>query len=159
MTLHKNLCLIKYELWRMSKPEMGSIFNIKNQRNILVIGNYYVNYQNYQNLMLLSSSARILNEHWCIYSCLQIPPRENWFHHVRRVYAAAFIFPCILTLTLYKCTVLDTNRDVHNPPPYQFYYRVVRVYIWGDYEIGLNSSASFLYVPNPRRKEILVKIR
>ena len=36
---------------RMSKPEMGSI-----RWNILVIGNYYVNYQNFQNLMLLTSS-------------------------------------------------------------------------------------------------------
>ena len=41
---------------RMLKPDMGSIFHINNQRNILVIGNYYVNYQNYQNLMLLTSS-------------------------------------------------------------------------------------------------------
>ena len=41
---------------RMSKPDMGSIFHINNQWNILVIGNYYVNYQNYQNSMLLSSS-------------------------------------------------------------------------------------------------------
>ena len=41
---------------RMSKPDMGSIFHIKNQWNILVIGNYYVNFQNYQNLMLLTSS-------------------------------------------------------------------------------------------------------
>ena len=24
---------------------------------------------------------RILNEHWGIYSCLQIPPRENWFQY------------------------------------------------------------------------------
>ena len=38
---------------RMSKPEMGSIFHIKNRWNILVIGNYYVNYQN---LMLLTFS-------------------------------------------------------------------------------------------------------
>ena len=38
---------------RMSKPDMGSIFHINNQLNILVIGNYYVNYQN---LMLLTSS-------------------------------------------------------------------------------------------------------
>jgi len=38
---------------RMSKPDMGSIFHIKNQWNVLDIGNYYVNYQN---LMLLTSS-------------------------------------------------------------------------------------------------------
>ena len=42
---------------RMSKSDMGSIFYIKkNQGNILVIGNYYMNYQNYPNLMLLTSS-------------------------------------------------------------------------------------------------------
>ena len=41
---------------RMSKPDMGSIFHIKNQWIILVIGSYYVNYQNFQNSMLLSSS-------------------------------------------------------------------------------------------------------
>ena len=41
---------------RMSKHDMGSIIHIKNQWNILVIGNYYVNYKNYQNLMLLTSS-------------------------------------------------------------------------------------------------------
>ena len=37
----------------MSKPD---IFHTKNQWNILVIGNYYVHYQNYQNSMLLTSS-------------------------------------------------------------------------------------------------------
>ena len=42
---------------RMSKPEMGFIFHIKNRWNILVIGNYSANYQNFQNLMLLTSSA------------------------------------------------------------------------------------------------------
>ena len=37
----------------MSKLDMGSFIHIKNQWNILVIGNYHVNYQN---LMLLTSS-------------------------------------------------------------------------------------------------------
>ena len=41
---------------RMSKPDMGSIFHIKKQWNILVIENYYVNYQKYQNLSLLPPS-------------------------------------------------------------------------------------------------------
>ena len=44
---------------QMSQPDMGSTFHIKNQWNILVIRNYYLNYQNYQNyqnLMLLTSS-------------------------------------------------------------------------------------------------------
>ena len=37
---------------RITKPDMGSIFCIKNQWNILVLGNYYVNYVNYQNYQL-----------------------------------------------------------------------------------------------------------
>ena len=41
---------------RISQPDMGSIFHIKNQWNILVIGNDYVNFQNYQNSMPLTSS-------------------------------------------------------------------------------------------------------
>jgi len=41
---------------------------------------------------------RILNKQSCIYSCLQIQPRENWFPYVRRVYATAINFPCIITL-------------------------------------------------------------
>ena len=32
---------------------------------------------------------RILWEHWCVYSCLQIPTKENWFQYVRRVNATA----------------------------------------------------------------------
>ena len=82
---------------RMSQPDMGSIFPIKNQWNILVTGNFYVNYQIYQNVMLLTLSDT--KKHWCIYSCLQIPPRENWFQYVRRVYATAIIFPSIITLS------------------------------------------------------------
>ena len=38
---------------RILQPDTGSIFHIKNQWKILVIGSYYVNYQNYLNLMLL----------------------------------------------------------------------------------------------------------
>ena len=41
---------------------------------------------------------RILDKHWCIYSCLQIPPRENWFQYVCRVYTTAINFPCITFL-------------------------------------------------------------
>jgi len=48
--------LVYCSVRRMSQPDMGSIFHIKSQWNILVIENYYVNYQNFQNLMLLSSS-------------------------------------------------------------------------------------------------------
>ena len=80
---------------RMSKSDMGSIFHIKNKWNILATRNYYVNYENYQN----SNYPWILNEHWCLYSCLQIPPRENWFQYLRSVYATAIKFPCIISLS------------------------------------------------------------
>ena len=78
----------------MSKPSMESIFYIKNQLNILFIGNFYVNYQNYQNLMLLTSSDTVAS----------IPPRDNWFQNVRRVYASAINLPCIITLL---CIILN----------------------------------------------------
>ena len=45
---------------------------------------------------------RILDEHRCIYSCLQIPPRENWFQYVRRVSQPQLTFlallPCLKLL-------------------------------------------------------------
>ena len=81
---------------RMSKPDMGSIFHIENQWNILVLGNYYVNYVNYQNLMLLSSSDTRRTLMHLLF--LQISTRENWFQYVRRVYETAINFPCIITL-------------------------------------------------------------
>ena len=52
---------------------------------------------------------RILNQHWCIYSCLPIPPRDNWFLYVRRVYATAINFPCII--------ILVTNISLQYIPP------------------------------------------
>ena len=45
-----------------------------------------------------SNPSRILNEHWCIYSCLQIPPRENWFQYLHRVYETAINFSYIAAL-------------------------------------------------------------
>ena len=76
--------------------EVCAFFVLPCTGHILVIGNCFVNFQNYQNWMLFSSSDT--KRHWCIYSCLQIPPRENWFQYVRRVYGTAIIFHCITTL-------------------------------------------------------------
>ena len=45
--------------------------------------------------MLLSSSD---TRRTLMHSCLQLPPRENWFQYVRRVYSTAINFPCIITL-------------------------------------------------------------
>ena len=66
---------------RMSKPNMGSIFYINNQWNILVIGNYYLNYQNYQNSMLLTSSdtKRALMHLFLFTNSAQ----RDWFKYVR----------------------------------------------------------------------------
>ena len=65
---------------RNSKPYMVSIFHIKkNQFNILVIGNYHVNYQNYQNLMLLTSSD---TERTLMHL---FHPERTGFNYVRRV--------------------------------------------------------------------------
>ena len=81
---------------RMWKPDMGSIFHIKNQWNFLVIGNYYVNYQIYQNLMFLSSSdtKRTLMHLFLFTNFAQR------IIYVRRVYATAINFPSIITLVI-----------------------------------------------------------
>ena len=84
----------------MSKPGMGSIFHIKNQWNILFIGNYYVNYQDYQNLMLFTSSDT--KQTLMHLSLFTNSPRENLFQYVRRVYATTINFPCIITLVWRK---------------------------------------------------------
>ena len=85
---------------------MGSIFYIKNQWNILVIGNYYVNYQNFKDLMLLTSS----DTKRTLMHLFLFPPRENWFQYVRRVYAIAINFPRITTLI---STILLRNWGIY----------------------------------------------
>jgi len=77
---------------RMSKPGMGSIFQIKNQWNILVIGNYYMNYQNYQNLMLLTSSDTLRTlMHLLFTNSAQRELVSNCTQSIRN-------FPCVITL-------------------------------------------------------------
>ena len=82
---------------QISKPDMESIFNIKNQWNILVIGKYYVNYQNYQNVMLLafSDTKRTLVHLFLFTNSAQ---RELVSICTQSVYATAINFPCIITL-------------------------------------------------------------
>ena len=50
------------------------------------------------------------------YSCLQISPRENWFQYVRRVYATAINFPCIITL---HCSI-QCIRIIPHKSPHRF---------------------------------------
>ena len=81
---------------RMSKPDMGSIFHIKkNQWNILVIGNYYVNYKNYQNLLLLTpSDTKRTLMHLLLFT------NSAQRVYVLRVYANSIHFPCITSLVV-----------------------------------------------------------
>ena len=49
---------------------------------------------------------RVLEKQWWIYSCLQKPPRENWFQYVRREYATTINFPHIITLVKPKVSII-----------------------------------------------------
>ena len=71
---------------RMLQPDMGSIFHIKKKINEIYSGHRKLlcELSKLSNLMLLSSSDTKRTLIWCIYSCLQIPPKENWFQYVRR---------------------------------------------------------------------------
>ena len=80
---------------RMSKPEMGSIY-----------------------------IYRILNKHWYTFFCLQLPPRENWVQYVRRVYAIAINFPCIIILCANRvlCNYAYSQFKSNSSHPFlQFY--------------------------------------
>ena len=68
----------------MSQPDMESLFHKNNKWNILVM--MWIIMWIFKIIKIKCfSPPRILNEHWCIDSCLQIPPRTNYF-------------PCISTL-------------------------------------------------------------
>ena len=54
--------------------------------------NYYVNYQNVMRLATSYTKQTLI----LVYKFR--PWRENWFQYVRRVYATAINFPCIITL-------------------------------------------------------------
>ena len=84
---------------RMLQPEMESIFHLKKSMKYSGLWETIVWIIKIFKIQCFYP-PRILNEHWCIYSCLQIPPRENWFLYARRVYATAINFPCIKTLSL-----------------------------------------------------------
>ena len=82
---------------RMSQPDMGSIFTK------IIFEIFWSNKSIMWIIKILCfASPRILDEHWCIYFCLQIPPSENLFQYVRRVYAITINFPCFRTIVLTK---------------------------------------------------------
>ena len=45
-------------------------------------------------------------------SCLQIPPRENWFQYVHRVYTTAINFPVHDKIGLDTLDTLQCDRNV-----------------------------------------------
>ena len=49
-----------------------------------------------------------------IYSCLQIPPRVNWFQYVRRVYTTAINFHCITTLLKFMSVYAVSVQSLEN---------------------------------------------
>ena len=51
----------------------------------------------------------IIKEHGFIYSCLQTPPRENWFQYVHKEYATAINFLCIITLDIRLCGLASSR--------------------------------------------------
>ena len=96
---------------RMFQPDMGSIFHTKKKslKYILVIGNYYVNYQNYQISMLFTSSdtKRTLRHLFLFTNSVQ----RELVQYLRRVYATAINFSLHTFLTLIKKT-LSTNKTL-----------------------------------------------
>ena len=70
-----------------------------------------MNYSGHRKLLCELSKLSKLNAFillGCIYSGLQIPPRE----YVRRVYAIAINCPCIITLSTTKCRFRASVRTV-----------------------------------------------
>ena len=81
---------------RMSKPWHG--INLSHKKSMKYSGHMKLLCELWKLSKFNARYPRILNEHWGIFSCLQIPPRENWFQYVRRVYATA-----ITSLALHSC--------------------------------------------------------
>ena len=92
---------------RMTQPDMESIFTKK----------IYEIFWSKETVMWIFEIIKIkcfyppciLNEPWGIYSCLQIPPRDNWSQYVRRVYATAIKFPCII---LVPCRRSSNSKSI-----------------------------------------------
>ena len=82
-----------YTLRRMSQPDMESIFTKIIFETIMWIIKIKCFYP-----------PRILDEQWCIYSCWQIPPRENWFQYVRE-----YTQPQLTFLALHPCIYVSIN--------------------------------------------------
>ena len=83
----------------LSKPDMGSIIQIKNQWNILVRKLLICELSKLSKFSRLLTSSDTKRTLICIYSCLHIPPWENWFQCVRRIRNSSINFPCTITLT------------------------------------------------------------
>ena len=90
------LCTAVYVKRRMSQPDK------KNQWNILVIGNYHVNYQN--EMLLSSSDTRGTLMHLFL-STNTAQPKENWFQlyaeNTQTQLTFLALLPCIVLTTIW----------------------------------------------------------
>ena len=77
-------------------PDPKPKFIIK--RNIKIKSIKFRKGRRYNNVYSLIDASKVIMQNQNYYSCLQIPPRVNWIQYVRRVYATAINFPCIITL-------------------------------------------------------------
>ena len=119
---------------------------------------------------------RLLNEHWCIYSCLQIPPRENWLQYVRRVYTQLQLiflalnpwkkcnnFNLFTGRTLLKIFIRrEKFFPIHSllcaqKAPLYLYSRAFFCMVWGGGEgcdfVKLNKMLKFTYLKNWRKEQ------
>ena len=62
---------------------------------------------------------RILNEHWCILFLFTNSTRENWFQYVRRVFATAINFPCMITLGRRMSLTRYFQKQLTLKPPFR----------------------------------------
>ena len=72
---------------RMSQPDIESIFNCLSHKKSMKYSGHR---------KLFCELLKFSKFYAFISSCLQIPPRENWFQYVRRKYWTAINFPYII---------------------------------------------------------------
>jgi len=86
---------------------------------------------------------RILDEHWCIYSCYQIPPRKNWFQYVRR---AEYTQLQLTFLALVPC--FYRRKNLFNKKLFKVENRNYFPHYWSDKGFKgtvVNQALSFLH--------------
>ena len=95
----------KVKTRRMLQPDMGSIFHIKKSMKYSGHRKLLCELSKLSNFMFLTSSdtkRKLMH----LFILVQIPPKENWFQYVRRVFTTAINFPFIISLA---CPNVEVN--------------------------------------------------